>query len=551
MDIDKISKEVDAKEIIFNNKDNQSFSFDLDIEEQYSKLYSNFDVKEKKYDFWGAINNKNNNKKDISNKLNKIHHLLNYKNYQIINDNDFSDGNKTDNNLNNKMTDLYLKNNQNNNKKGRNKKKSFNYPNKNSLKNSLSKKDNLTYELNLDENKVYNRLYNRGFYIKNKIIINKIKNDETFSKTMHEHCFIDPNSKRILLLKNNSSNNKNIKKYNKSLNYYNDDETFKPNINKNSIRIVKRLHQNQKYFEEKKTPFEHSFNNDKKKINKIKYDIFRNNYINLYNYFNKCKYSNYNKNMNKSQSQRIISLHKRNIELYRIKSNENEKNNDQYNKVNKKPEKIKTYNIYENNKKWQKLRDEKIKKIKETKDKIELYENKKYLDLPGKQNYEKFKNLINKIFSPKEKENTYSLIQKKNNTYINNNKNISKALCDYKNNDINKNNSKSKNRLIKANNYHRQILKYINNEGKELFLFDSHFNDKNDINNISKRKNHNMSEFTKLVKENQINIKDNKNKAQNKVKSKNKINIINKDSLEYKMKNIKKILGSRNKKKKK
>jgi len=538
MDIDKISKDDDNKEIISNREENESFSFDSDIEEKYNKLYSNFDVKEKQYDFWDTFNNKINNKIYESNKLNNIHHVLEYKNYQIINDSDFPLDNKTNNDNKNRY-------NPQKNKKGRNK-KVYNFFNKNASMKSLNKKDKFTYELDLDQNKVYNRLYNRGFYVKNKIIINKIKDEENFSKTMSENSYMNPYSKKILLSKNNSHDNKT----NKGMNYYKEDETFKPNINKNSIRIVKRLHGNHKYLEEKKFPFEYSFNNEKTKINKIKYDIFRNNYKNLYNYFNNSKYSNFNKNMNKSQSQRIMSLHKRNRELYKNKQNENEKNNDESNIVSQKTKKIKGYDIYENNKRWQKLRDEKIKKFKENKESIEIIENKKELDLPGKQNYAKYKNLIIKIFSPKEKPNTYSLIQKKNNTYLHN---INSFINDNKKNEIksSKNNSKTRNKKFKPNKYHPQKFKYINNEGKELSLFDSYFNVKNDIYDIPKKNNINNTEFAKLVKENQI--KDIQNKQKNKVKSKSKNNKIirNKNSLEYKLKNIKRIFENKSKKKKK
>ena len=539
MNIGKISKDFDNKEIISNKEENESLSFDSDIEEKYNKLYSNFDVKEKKYDFWDTITNKINNKIQESNKLNNIHHFLEYKNYQIINDNDFSSDNKIYN-------DKAIKNNPQKNNNGRNK-TLFNYFDKNKSMNSITKKDIFTYELDLDENKVYNRLYNRGFYVKNKIIINKIKDQEDFSKTMSGHSYINPNSKKILLFRNNSNNNM-IHKINKSINYYKEDETFKPNINNNSIRIVKRLHIDHKYLEEKKFPFEYSFNSDKTKINKIKYDIFRNNYKNLYNHFNNSKYSNFNKNMNKSQSQRIMSLHKRNLELYKNKNNESEKNNDETDKTNKKNEKIKIYNIYENNKKWEKLRDDKIKKIKEKKERNEIIENKKDLELPGKQNYEKYKNLIIKFFSPKEKPKTYALIQKKNNIY---NKNINSFVYGSKINEIksNKSNSKSKNKIFKQSKYHPQKLRYINNEGKELFLFDTYFNVKNDIKDNPKKNNINNTEFAKLVKENQI--KDAKNKNHNKVKSKNRNNkiITDKNSLEYKLKNIKKILENKGKKK--
>ena len=535
----KLSRDNIYKEISFDIEEDKSFSFDLNIEEKYNKLYSNFEVKERKYDCWESINNKINHKKNISNKLNKLHHLLDYKNYQIFDNNEFSFRNCYNNNL--------IQNNTN--KKGRNKKTIINL-NKSPSMNSIPNKENMTYELNLDPNKVYNRLYNRGFYVKNKIMVNKIKSDEIFSKSMSESNYINPYSAKILLFKKNIYNNK-IKKMNKSMNYYKEDETFKPNLDKNSLRIANRLQKRKNIYLNEKTINEISFNNDKKKINKIKYDIFRNKYINLFNYINKDKYSNYNKSFNKTPYQRVMNLHKRNIELYKNKKNEIEKNNNDDDIITKKNNvKLGAYKIYENNKKWQSNRDAKIKKFQTMKEKIELSENRKDLDLPGKLNYEKYKNLIIKVFSPKEKINKYSLIKKKNNTHINN------IINNSQKNEIKtkENQSNSKNKLINHNRkYHRQNLKYVNNEGKELALISSYFNHFNDNNlNAPKKKNNtNFSEFTKLVKENHFDIKDINDK--NKEKSKSKINKIkeNKNSLEYKLKHIKMAFNKKNEKKKK
>ena len=267
----KISEEAQTKEILIKNEEDKSFFFDLDIEEKYNKLYSNFDIKERKYDFWETINNKLNSKRQKSITLDKLHHLLDYKDYDIIDNQDFSFSNNTFNNIEKYSPKM---------KKGGNK-KIFNFNKKNNSMKLLSNQDNPTYELNLDINNVYNRLYNRGFYIKNKNIIKKIKNDEIFSKTMSDFSYVNPNSQKILLLKNNYNDKK--KKININVNYYDEDITFKPNIDKNSIKIANRLQKRGKY-ENEKSNFENSFNNDdKKKINQIKYNIFRNNYKNLFN----------------------------------------------------------------------------------------------------------------------------------------------------------------------------------------------------------------------------------------------------------------------------
>ena len=530
-----------------NLEENISFTFGIDLEEKYNKLYSNFEVKERKDNFWDIMYNKNNNINLMINKykkLNSLNQLLNYKDYQIINNSDFSFDNKNNNNI--KYKNYNGKNNKFiKQKKGRNR-KTFNYVNKNTSNDSFGGGEYSAYELNLDKNKVYNRLYNRGFYIKNKTIIKRIKNEEKFCHSMSDYKNFSNKSKQILANRNKFNNiNKKHNQHNKSLTYYNEDETFKPNIDKNSIRIVKKLQKRKNNVSEQKSFNFQSFyiNEDKNNINKIKYDIFKNNYKNLYNYFNNRKYSDFDEQINKIQPQRIISLHKRNIEYYNKNNNidEIEKNNDENFEIIK-HERINPIKIYENNKKWEQLRNEKIKKMKLIKENMELYENRKELDLPGKQNYEKYKNLIIKVFSPKEKLKNYSLIQKKNN--IQNNNIIYNNI---KNKEI-KINKKEQNSPIKRNkhsSYHRQILKYINNEGKELSLFDSYFNVKNSGNHFSKENNINCDEFMKLVKENNINNLKINNK--NKEKSTKKYNRVktDKNSLEYKLKNIKNVFNSK------
>ena len=270
-------------------------------------------------------------------------------------------------------------------------------------------------------------------------------------------------------------------------------------------------------------------------MNKVNYHyILKNDHKNINKKFHKNEFANFN--INKSLSQRIIDLHNRNAEHYKIRDIEGEKNNEQNEVIKKRNVKINNNNVYEKNIKWKQLRDEKIKIEKEKRENLEMTENNKELDLPGKKYYEKYKNLNIKIFSPKKKENTYSFIQKKNSIYINN---IVDNNQQYEIK-MDKNNSDSKDDLTITNNFHRQIWKYINNDGKELFLFNSYFNDTNNENDIPKNNNINNSEFAKLIKENTIEI----NKVKNKTKSKiNKLRQ-NKNSLEYKMKNIISILES-------
>ena len=504
------SKNPLSKEFLLNNKDLDSFSFNMDVvEENYSKLYSNFDIKERNRDFWDALNN---SAKNFSspNKLNKLHHILNYKDYRLK-----SNGKQDNLNLSS-----FKKN-----KRGRNNKKiNLNIINMNII-NTNNTNNNKTYELNLDENNVYNRLYNRGFYIKNKILIQKIKNDEAFSKTM-SNFNMNLKSKKILLNKKQSKiNGRN--EINKSQYYYQEEETFKPNINKNSIRIFKRLQKEKNFSNKKKTNY--SFYDEKSKLNKIKYDIFKNDYANLYNYFNKIQYYKPNKKIIKTKSQKNITFQKINIES--IKNKNNIKSNQYIKKIN-------PNNLYEKHKMWEKLKDEKIEKMKKIKENMELCENRKELDLPGKNNYEKYKNTIAKIFSPKVKNITYASLQKKNNTNL---YNLFK-----KDNENNKEKEIHKNNKIRLEKYHRQNLKFVNNDGKELTLFESYLkNDENLINNMNKY-NPNYSQFTSLVKERKNNIKINNNKGKFLTKN-NKIKI-NKNSFEYKLKHIKNAFKNKNKK---
>ena len=70
-----------------------------------------------------------------------------------------------------------------------------------------NKTNKSSYELNMDKNKVYNRLYNRGFYVQNKICINKIKSEESFSKLSSSFKKINKYSQKLLLNKRNYNYN--------------------------------------------------------------------------------------------------------------------------------------------------------------------------------------------------------------------------------------------------------------------------------------------------------------------------------------------------------
>ena len=114
---------------------------------------------------------------------------------------------------------------------------------------------------------------------------------------------------------------------------------------------------------------------------------------------------------------------------------------------------------------------------------------------------------------------------------------------------VNKNYLDSYNKNNRICKHHRQKLKYVNNEGKEIFLNEiNDDNDKNNNNNIEiKNKKKVFDEFINLVQENKENIIIN---DIIKMKNSNKINKMkqNKNSLEYKIKNINKAFKSLKKK---
>ena len=112
---------------------------------------------------------------------------------------------------------------------------------------------------------------------------------------------------------------------------------------------------------------------------------------------------------------------------------------------------------------------------------------------------------------------------------------------------VNKNYLDSYNKNNRTCKHHRQKLKYVNNEGKEIFL--NEINDDNDkkINIEIKNKKKVFDEFINLVQENKENIIIN-NIIKMKNSNKNNKMKQNKNSLEYKIKNINKAFKSLKKK---
>ena len=153
--------------------------------EKYNKIYSNFEVKKGPFDYWEGIDKKI---KVPSNTLDNFYHKLGFKNYQIIDNEDM-------------LKNISYKENKN--------KTIFRISNENTTKKSLS----FNYQIktkkikgtNTNNNNIFERLYNYGFYIKNKIIIKRIKNEEILSKTMNKSK-INSCSKKYL--KNKNINNR-------------------------------------------------------------------------------------------------------------------------------------------------------------------------------------------------------------------------------------------------------------------------------------------------------------------------------------------------------
>jgi hypothetical protein len=240
--------------------------------EKYNKLYSNFEVKNDPRNFWESIDKKIkfDSNEDIK---------LGYKNYRIIENDDIFKY----------KTRIYNTRNKNINKMIY-KASSFNdfLNNSNKINNKLIY---YNYNLNSRENNIYDRLYNYGFYIKNKIIINKLRKKDELSKSMNN---IKMNSKSKNYLINKINKNKNSKidknkriKQNKSFNYIKE-ETFKPKINKNSIKIARKIRKNKNELDKKNKSLSTSFYDEKNKIDNVNNNTSYE-YINLFKYKNNLK----------------------------------------------------------------------------------------------------------------------------------------------------------------------------------------------------------------------------------------------------------------------
>ena len=251
-----------------NNKDDNIIL--ENPKEKYNELYSDFDIKNLSFDFLERID-----KKMIipSNILSYLYHKLGYKNYQLINNDEITINHTY---IGNNITGFY-------NKSDLNKTISFSL-NKNKDKILCLKKYNYY-------NNIYDRLYNYGFYIKNKKIIKKIN----FEKGLSNIKF---NLKRNIFL----NNKYNRIRFNKN-NYYFKEETFKPIIDTNSIKISNRLKKRKVKLNKKGKSFSFSISN--------KYNNISDEYFNLINYKKNLNDSNNVKKNKKSISQRLFIPYKK------------------------------------------------------------------------------------------------------------------------------------------------------------------------------------------------------------------------------------------------
>ena len=472
--------------------------------EKYNKLYSNFEVKNDPRNFWESIDKKIkfDSNEDIK---------LGYKNYRIIENDDIFKY----------KTRIYNTRNKNINKMIY-KASSFNdfLNNSNKINNKLIY---YNYNLNSRENNIYDRLYNYGFYIKNKIIINKLRKKDELSKSMNN---IKMNSKSKNYLINKINKNKNSKidknkriKQNKSFNYIKE-ETFKPKINKNSIKIARKIRKNKNELDKKNKSLSTSFYDEKNKIDNVNNNTSYE-YINLFKYKNNLKNE---KKLKKKSRQRLINLYKKGVEHYkRIQSEyslkkkkdykENYKtlknNNDDFQIKYTFKSKNKKNITYEKNMKWKERVKEKMDKNRQKEVKIEISEVRKELNLPGKKYYDRLKNAIDIIYEPKEKINSYALMKKKSFSNLNDNEeNKNKRDNIFKEKKKTKNKGEYKNYI--------KYIKYINNEGKLLSLVNikqSLFKEKlyPGLNNFqNENTNVQKNQFLNLVKE--INNNPNNNK---------------------------------------
>ena len=154
--------------------------------ENFNKLYPNFNITQSQNDFWDLLDD---NTKDSSSIVEKLHRTIDYKNNYVLNEN-------------------------------------------NGMKSFLNKFTN-----NSLNNSVYDRLYNRGFFSQNKIIIKRLKNIDNILKTSKTPKVSRSSLKYLSKTRktNCSKNDENNKTFD------NNEFTFKPKINSNLLKLMQNL----------------------------------------------------------------------------------------------------------------------------------------------------------------------------------------------------------------------------------------------------------------------------------------------------------------------
>ena len=441
---------------------NENFCNDENsINQYFNILYPNFNMTKGPNDFWDILDD---NTKDSSSIIDKLHRTIDYRiKYEL--------------NIENDMNSFFNKSTNNN--------------------------------LN---NSVYDRLYNQGFFMKNKLIIKRLRSMDNTLKTS-KTTKISKNSLKYLKIKKSKST-KSTKRSKKTKIYVNNEFTFQPKINSNLLKLMQNI----------------------PKKNKTAYssDFYKNSEFNiLYENLNRYKSTfdiiNLKKNNYNKISNRILYLYEEGLNHIKKAQQDYLENQKKIEREMYKTNKDNTNKILSKSFAWDKNSEEyksKIAKIIERNTNFQKTKNKSEDKLFDKKTFNKSRN--KKIIIHKHsKANSYVALQK--------------LYSKYHNSDRNNNNSNSKNNSNNFN-YKERINERLNkknriknknnnsptnkNKGYNKKLLDCNLLDSS--NKKKYMKNQDETNFLELIKESKYKINKKKEKSKSKIKHENikkKINL--------------------------
>ena len=429
---------------------NENFCNDENsINQYFNILYPNFNMTKGPNDFWDILDD---NTKDSSSIIDKLHRTIDYRiKYEL--------------NIENDMNSFFNKSTNNN--------------------------------LN---NSVYDRLYNQGFFMKNKLIIKRLRSMDNTLK-ISKTTKISKNSLKYLKIKKSKSTKRNRK----TKIYLNNEFTFQPKINSNLLKLMQNLPKKNKKAYSSDFYKSSEFNILYENLNRYKstFDI-----INL-------KKNNYNKISN-----RILYLYEEGLNHIKKAQQDYLENQKKIEREMYKTNKDNTNKILSKSFAWDKNSEEyksKIAKIIERNTNFQKTKNKSEDKLFDKKTFNKSRN--KKIIIHKHsKANSYVALQKLYSKYHNSDRNNNNF--NYKeriNERLNKKNRlKNKNNNSPANknkDYNKKLLgcNLLDSSNKKKYM-----------------KNQDETNFLKLIKESKYKINKKKERSKSKIKHesiKKKINL--------------------------